>query len=404
MVIRKKLEDRQERTTYFMIVASCVCLILQLYAIPRNSTGLMSIANHGILLLWLGVGGIRVIKRLAAVYPAKLMSFIWMLLLTVLALLVGILRGTYFAVSDITSFVNFMVFPMMLMHSAVYTVPDKAKTVLVVTAAFLSILFIALYHSDFRFVYTGYYGKTYIDQVTLGYPNPNQAAMYLFICVVILFTGIFSFRQWPVKALLILDVAYLCWILTQTESRTAVLLLIVFFILSLVMLKRNLPVWSVDVAIFTPLGYALLAMFFFPIFGTITLWGEPLFNGRENIFERYLDNLNILNFLLGDYRKFNFQNLHSGYVSIAATVGIVALAFFMIFIRTCLRQNHRGILRDKQAKIGFIGFLCVLVYTSTEAAFFVGGSTYAFLIFAVFMFFSQPFVGKQPLSYEEHKL
>lgn len=390
MVIRKKLDSRQELYTYLMIVASCICLVVQLYAIPRNHTTLMSIANKGLLLLWLGVGGIRIAMKLATAFPVKLISFLGILLLTLVAFLIAAFKSTSYISNYLTSFLNFMVLPVMLLFSTVYTIPEKAKNAMVVTGALLAAVFIALYHSGLRNVFIGPYATIHLPQVTLGYYNPNQAAMYLFAGIIILVTSVFYVRRKLSKVLLGLAAVYLSWIMLRTETRTAILLLAAFLALTVVTWKWTVPKCSIDIAIFTPFVYAFLAMFFFAVFGTIEIGGESLFNGRENIFNRYLSNLNPVSFFFGNYARFNFTNLHNSYVSIAATAGIFAVVAYMAFLRKCLQQNYRNALSQRYSAVSFAGFLCVLVYSSTEAAYFVGGSTYAFLIFMIFLFFSQP--------------
>lgn len=396
MMIRTKLEDRQERFTYLMIVASCICFVIQLYAVPRHNAGLMSLSNQALLLLWLGVGGVRIIWHLAKAFPAKLISFVWLLLFTVASLLVATVRGTGTLAADIKAFLNFMVLPVMLLHCAVYAVPEKTKTALLVTAVVLAVNFALLYHSGYRHIYTGPYADTNIPEVTLGYPNPNQTAMYLFVCLIVITAGIFHVKRKLLKVLLSLIGLYLLWITVQTYSRTAVLLVAVMALGLLLTRKRPLPRWSVDVAVFIPIAYAVLALFFSATFRNATFWGEPLFNGRENIFYRYLDGITFRRFLLGDFSGFRFDNMHNAYISIASTAGIFAAVSHLLFMRKCVSRNYQNAFDDMPAKVGFFGFLCIMIYSSTEAAFFVGGSTYAFAVLTVFLLFSKPFAADRP--------
>lgn len=396
MMIRTKLEDRQERFTYLMIVASCICFVIQLYAVPRRNASLMSLSNQALLLLWLGVGGVRVIWRLAKAFPAKLISFVWLLLFTFASLLLSILQSTDTLAADIKSFLNFMVLPVMLLHCAVYAVPEKTKTVLLVTVVVLAVNFTLLYYSGYRHIYTGPYADTNIPEVTLGYPNPNQAAMYLFVCLITVTAGVFHVKRKLLKVLLSLIALYLLWITVLTYSRTAVLLIAVMVLGLLLTRKRPLPRWSVDAAIFIPLAYAVMALFFSAAFRNATFWGESLFNGREGIFYRYLDGITFRRFLLGDFSQFHFDNMHNTYISIASTAGIFAVVSHLLFMRKCVSGNYRDAFDNMATKVGFFGFLCIMIYSSTEAAFFVGGATYGFSVLMVFLLFSKPFAADRP--------
>lgn len=396
MDIQKRREERQEKRTFLLIAASCVCLIIQLYAIPRDNTRLMSLANQALLLLWLGVGGFCVVKQLIFAFPAYLFSVVEMLFFVLVSFFFSIIASTGSMAANITALINFLVLPVILLYCTICSIPEKAKEILILTGVVLSLIFIDLYHSDMRHVFTGYYGDTNIAEVTLGYPNPNQAAMYLFVCVIDLLAGVFYFKKKAVKILLCLDMAYICWILVQTESRTAVLSVIILFALTILAQKQKLPKKSVSIAVLVPLAYAIGAMFFETFFQDVTLWGDALFNGRESIFDRYLDNLNVLSFLFGDFGRFRFDNLHNGYVSIAATAGVFAAVFYITFIKRCMEYIFQTAFAKKYTAVGFAGFLCIILYSSSEAAFFVGGSTYAYLISMVFMLCSQPYATKKP--------
>ncbi len=396
MDFQKQREDRQERRTLLLIAASCICLIIQLYAIPRDNTRLMSLANQGLLLLWLGIGGFFVIRRLIFAFPAYLFSIVEMLLCVLVSFFFAVITSTDSLAANITALINFLVLPVTLLYSMVFTIPEKAKKIILLTGVALSFVFIDLYHSNLRHVFTGYYGDTNIPEVTLGYPNPNQAAIYLFVCVAALFAGILYFKNKTVKILLCLDLAYILWILVQTRSRTAALAAIILFVLTIFAIKQKLPKNIVAIVVLIPFVYAVGAIFFELFLGDVTLWGESLFNGRESIFDRYINNLSVINFLLGDFKRFHFQNLHNGYVSIAATAGVFTVAFFITFIKRCLEYSFKTACTQKHTAAGFVGFLCVILYTSTEAAAFVGGSTYAFLVCMLFMLCAQPYAVKKP--------
>lgn len=49
------------------------------------------------------------------------------------------------------------------------------------------LIYVYFYFSDRSHTYIGYFGETIIDELTLGYRNPNEAGMYLLFSFIILF-------------------------------------------------------------------------------------------------------------------------------------------------------------------------------------------------------------------------
>lgn len=386
------VDEQRDNITYWMIAISCVCIILQLYAIPRKMYSILSLANYSHIFVWVILGGWRIFKQLAHAIPSMILPALLALVMAIMSCFLTIMQYAGVTTLSVTALINFCVLPAMLMHCAIYPIPHKSKQLVVGTGVVMSLVYIDLYQSEYRTVFETKYGRFFGDVVTLGYPNPNQTAMFLFAAMVILTVGVFWARKPLFKALLIADAAYMAVMLEQTKSRAGLLLLIIFLSAIFLMRKREIPSKLVKLVVLLPFIYAIVAMFFIETFGDMTLWGESIFNGREAIYGKYLDNLNPLSFLLGDFARFRFENLHNGYISIAATAGVVTAVCFVYFLRQLLLANHGNAMTSWYSRIAYIGALCVIIHSCGEAAFLVAGSTYAFLVFMVVMMFSSPIV------------
>ncbi|MBR5569908.1 MAG: hypothetical protein IKW10_03345 [Oscillospiraceae bacterium] len=393
-----QVDEQRDNITHYMIAISCVCIILQLYSIPRKISSLLSLANYGHIFIWVILGGWRIFKRFAHAIPNIILPVFIVIASAALSCFVTILNYSGVITTSVTALVNFLVLPAMLMHCAIYPIPQKSKRLVVVVGVIMSLVFIDLYRSEYRTVFETEYGRFYGDEVTLGYPNPNQTAMFLFVAMVILSIGVFFVQKVFLKVLLIADAAYMGIMLEQTQSRAGLLLLIIFLTTICVIRKWSISQKIVKLVVLLPCIYAIIAMFYLETFGDLTLWGESIFNGREGVYGRYLENLNTLNFVLGDFARFSFANLHNSYVSIAATAGIVTVVSFVYFFRQFLLSNHECAMTQGYAKIAYIGFLCIIIHSCAEAAFLVAGSIYAFLVFMVVMMFSQPIYEYNDLS------
>ena len=394
---RLTLKNRQDKTRdiiFYVILASCVCLLLQLYGLPFESGTLKSWSNRIMLLIWVAGGGLVCLKKLIDYLPRYLLCIVLLVVMCLVSLMLTATKGLSVPIGQFPSLLGFLTLPVMILFCAYYPIPERARKTIHYTNIAASGLYIYLFHSDKAYQYKGYYGYTTIDDLTLGYPNANQTAMYLFVCIIILVASVVYFRSVYAKLLLLADTGYMTYLLYLTESRTAFALILVFFLMVLYLRRHKLPSKWVAIALAAPAIFAICGHFFKDLFMVVKFIGESLFNGREEIYAKYFGNLDIFNFLFGDYVRFHFDNMHNGYVSITATVGIVALGSYIVFFWENLRRNLGRLEATLPEKVAFTGFLCTLMYTSTEAAMIVGGSNYAFLLASVYMLFSKPFHGE----------
>jgi len=371
--------------SYYAIVISCICALIQLYALPRDMLSWISLSNRVLMIIWIVFVGWAVLKKVEQRFPAQLSGALALVIMSAMAYFVASLDSPSQAVSNGLKLMGFLILPLMLLYSTVFQIDSRAKTTVLVFNLLASLVFIDLYNSDKRYIFEGDYEIINLDVITLGYSNPNRTAMYLFLCTVCLVAGVFYFKNVLLKAVFAADAACMAWFLWQTGARTAMLLLVVFGVLVWISGKREIPKIWIIIALFVPLLYILLL----PLAPTWTFLGEALFNGREEVYNRYFNNLTFRSFLLGNMNRFQFANLHNGYLAIAASVGVPACIGYAHLLKTCMQINNPKQNAPAFERVAFIGFLCSVMYTGAEAAFFVGGSTYAMLVFSVCVLFAK---------------
>lgn len=391
---KRTLTIKKTQFSTSLIAASCICILAQFYALPHQLEVLTMLSNRCLLVLWIIITGVLVVRRLASPVSKSFVSALVLIIFACLSVFMAAMEDLGSLGNNAKDLIGFFSLIMMLMYSASYEIKN-AKPIVLCANIVASLIFISLYYSDLRHSYVTVYGVKYIDVVTLGYSNPNLTAIYLFVCIINLFVAIFYFKHWLLKVLLALDLTQILFILYKTESRTAILLIVVFIILFICSLFYKMPRIFPGIAIALPIAYALMAQYLFPFFGEITFRGETIFNGREDIFSRYFDNINLSNFLFGDFNQFRFDNLHNGYVSIAATLGVPALICFLIFLKENVYKNYRQIEFAKYESVAFWGFICIIMYACTEASLFVSSASYGFLIFSVYLLFAKPYAAIQ---------
>lgn len=391
--MRKKKNVSIIKNNFFLIVftLSCICSWVQLIALPYKNAFLMSLSNRALLFLWLIGAGYALFRRLLRPIPAKSISLLLVIIFSLVAWIFAAINRSSAIIDNILRILGFFMLPAMIGYSGLFKIDSRAKTVVFIYALATALLFIWLYHTDYCHIFYSDYGIRYLEEVTLGYSNPNQTAIYLFSNVLVLIPGIFYFKRRILKAVFLVASLYTGWILSKTDSRTAILLLALFLLLCLYARKHKITKLWVIAACFAPLFYLLLLPILESSNTSIQIMEADLFNGRDTIFDRYWSNINALTFLFGDLNRFRMDNLHNGYIAVAASAGFFTTAFYLRHLWSHLEWNLPKLSSPMYERAAFIGFLCVLMYACSEAAFFVGGSHYAFIGFSVFILFAKPF-------------
>ena len=377
-----KAAKRREIFFRYFTLLSCICLMIQIISIPYKIHRFTSLSNMTLLILWSAVWCYTMISQLTKKVTTSMVSLMFIVLLSVLSFGISLIFNSGL-LSQAGKLLGFLALPMMIYVIRSFPVSDKTRRLVLISNIAVSGEYIFLYNSPLRHVFVSEYGTKNISSVTLGFPNPNQTAIMLFVCCVLLFISLFFFENKVARALIFADLVYVAYIMFETDSRTAVLLLAVFVVLSLVSFKKRLPKIITSLSLISPAVYLLLAMTAVTALDFIQIGGHNIFTGRQNIYAKYFDNLNVLNFLFGDFDTFRFENLHNGYIAIAATTGIVVLIAYYVFLRKTL-MGARGVLDKKYESAAYCGLLCLMIYICTEAGLVVGGAMYAYLIAMVF--------------------
>lgn len=389
MKIQIHISNRNSLLMSLAVLGSCLCVLIQLYAIPHRIPSLVSLSARMLQLIWLAMGAWTFLTKIGRHFPRKMVSFLLLVLFAAASLLMATLENIGGLVFNGVRWMGFLTLPIMLLCAAMEPTED-ARRITMFYHVMSSLIYINLYHSGLRHYYVGDYGGTYLDAVTLGYSNPNQAAMMLLVCAIGLVCGVLYFKSAIVKLLLIADAGYISWIMMKTESRTTAMLLLVFLALVWWSSKRSVTKKGINATFIIPLVILMLPIVI-PAIDRITFLGDSLFTGREEIYSRYFDILSPKLIALGAMDLFRFDNLHNGYVAIAASLGVPVCVFYTLFLRNNLLCNIPDCYRPMFERAAFVGFLCLILQTSAEAAFLVGGTFYSFLLYSIFVLFARPY-------------
>lgn len=248
----------------------------------------------------------------------------------------------------------------------------------------LSVYYILVGFTSLANVYYTKYGERQMEFLTLGYNNPNETAMYLFACLIVLVAMWVEIKSIAAKIFVVVDIALVGRLLWLTLSRTGALMSALFLVLVICLWKVRIPKIIRIVSILIPLIFLLVTFIFDELLLYWSVMGETLETGRADIYVKVLDKLNVIRFLVGGY-EFNFKNLHNALWTVFATVGILGAGTYFWFINAKIRDVHQSIKDKGVGKVALIGLLCIFIYTSTEAAFLTSGGTFAAIVISIYL-------------------
>ena len=349
--------------------AYCIASLLTFICLPLKLNSAIALLVRVNFLLWLILAAYYVLTAIKTGASRTAVIYLALLLLTAISLiLTGLNR------KNIAALLSFLSVPTILVTGSKLADLKSVKRFICVIYFLISLVFIALSFTHYRNIGYDDWG-VYYGAVTLGYANPNETAMYLLFCILILVYTRLSSTKFFSKRLLELDILYLCYLLLETECR-AVLVSLVFVLVSYFIVKKpGIRKSLVFLSMCIPVIYILLALFSGSIHN-MTFMGEDLFNTRDEMYREIFSQSDLFDLLLGDYAEYHFQNEHNGYMSILATAGIFGLVSYVTLTYKALTKNIRE--HKTSAELwALCGVLGIIVFSSTEAALLVSGSVYA---------------------------
>lgn len=242
----------------------------------------------------------------------------------------------------------------------------------------ISWLFIYLSTTNVAHELESIYGTIQIDELTLGYSNPNETGIYLFICLFVLLSGTFYYKNKIIRCVFLLNVFFILYLIIKTKSRACILLALAILAMSIIIKRIRSIKFISKLMIILPLIWIFFVLKFDFKATEITVLGESIETGRAELYIRPFNEMTFTSFFIGDLEKFSFSNMHNAYISIFASVGIVGLASFFIFLYSKIIipcENFANF--SMQEKISCVGVLLCIIHSAVEAAVLVAGSAYA---------------------------
>lgn len=253
---------------------------------------------------------------------------------------------------------------------------SKMRDVIYVTNGFYPILFWYFYNAPFAHRYEGEYGFVNHKNITLGFSNPNEAALYIMICAIIVLAAVFHYKAIPIKVLFAGEFALLLFLLNQSGSRAAILMTFAILLIVLLVKKISLNAKKIRILIFIPLIVPLV-LYCFPQLGDYLLMKETIDNGRGELVADFVKEMNLGLFLLGDFKQYPLINWHNAPLSIMAAFGTITLITYWEYMYRGYKKLCIMTVEDGESKTLLLGAMVIIIYSAVESSLLVSGAVFA---------------------------
>ena len=212
--------------------------------------------------------------------------------------------------------------------------------------------------------------KQYVNSLTLGFYNPNFAAMILFF----LFSLLFICMPKKYRLVSYIFELVILYLLFRTNSRTSFFSAIFIPILSIFLPHKPLPKWLIIMLASIPFVFVKLYLGLYHSVSNVELFfGKSLFSGRQITYVMFLDFIKTpLDYLIGHAQSNIFVNAHNGPLGIFVSIGICgSFCFWLIWFRKLLIYNQN--ISNRESYIAILVLLACLINSCTEGGCFLGG-------------------------------
>ena len=304
--------------------------------------------------------------------------------LVLLALaLISMLASGWMSYQCFVSLFSFLEVPLFILFTKPFY-SGKRIRISCLFAIASTVLYVYLYFSPRSHSFMSIYGERTINDLTLGFSNPNETGMHLISTLIVLVSCIFIYKSKIYRMVLISCSLVLIYFITLTLSRASILVTGLFLVLLIpTAIRKSIPKWFQLLCFLSPIVALFFTAMFTGFFSTYTLFGEVLDTGRTMIYLTRIRGLTPIQYFIGNY-KYLFQNSLNAYISVFITVGLPALIIYLKVLYHGIK-NCRIFAKNTYNYIAFLGFIILFIQGAMESANFVSGSFYAASFFSIYV-------------------
>lgn len=374
------MSEQQSKIDAFLLKT---LFLLAVGMVVAQSLGLDSLTSYMFLLtfpltvlLWL-----RTIRTTVTALDVLLVVTIGLALINVL--INASMTGTGVGFSYIRKLIIFCITLLFFQTAYRLKIGDDMVRFMNLTADLL-VLYLILAYFVFNVQMFQLHGRLSV-YLTFHMDNPNLTALFLICLYMLEMYRLFTPERWYFKLLHIVMAAFLALFIVQTQSRNALLVMVIFTAVCAWLVFRGTrkmklgKLRSALIAVFPAAFVSVyVALIYTPViqdlFGFLVSEGKKL-DSRTKVWAGALENLRSSP-IVGAYSQISqgsgSSQMHNTHLDIACSYGIPVLILVCILLWNYLHQKDR-IYRDKSGYIYILGFACAIILGIGEAALFSGG-------------------------------
>ena len=366
------------------IVIALLCMIFILLGEPIKNQAIVRIGSRGLLI---SVYGFAFVQLVTVLKTQGLKNSFHAFILYFVVIIAAVTCGISAVLGKPVQLACFLMLPTcILLFKSTVNVKTIKVAIYVANAVFLLLWTVLFFIPSISHAFYNEFGKQTIEELTLGYDNPNQTGMYLVVSFVIALSGFRRKNNKVIQSLFLVESIWTAYLTILTLSRVCIALIIFISVVWLVGGARKAGKKTTAVILFVPLVFALLLIFGNEKFLNTILFGDTLDNGRSLMVKEFVETLNPLTFIFGNFAKFIGNNMHNGYVTIFAVTGIFGIIVYLGFLWNVLSSYLNQIDNNSPSdKIAFVGILAVILHFTVESAFLTSGMIYALFVGLLFV-------------------
>ena len=224
-----------------------------------------------------------------------------------------------------------------------------------------------------------------VRYLTFRMSNPNLTGMYLSCLYMLQLYSAFHHKKWSMRLISLVFSVFLAWCVLETQSRTALLVIVLYTALYIWLTIRGIrnmcvtkPAAVVLAALPILVVIAYMVVVYLPWFnnllGFMTSEGKAL-DSRMAVWEPAVKVLEVSP-VIGSYYTISdgtgMSQMHNSHLDIAASYGIPVMCLVGVLLFRYLNQRGRRY-REWSNYLYINGFACALLLGIGEAAIFSGG-------------------------------
>ncbi len=356
-----------------MIYVTLVCNFFILLGNPLHNDTIVSLFTRILLGVVLLVGIFFVVDCFRHTVDSRTA---WFAAVVISTIATGILNGINVFAGSLVSIICFLMLPVYMFAGHKVTHITRLKKSIYIANASYALLFIYLSQSpQYAYVFYGEYGKRILDDLTMGYANPNEASMYLLSVYLVLFTAFTQTQKLPKLCYGVLA-AITLYLIFLANSRICIILAVLYLGIYVFRLYQRHTGIAWKIALWIP-AIAVIFMLLFPTYFTEwVILGDSADNGRYFLYAGALENIDLFSFFLGNLAGYAGANLHNSYISLFMGYGAMVFSSYMVFCSKTLSHYEKGLI-SRESKLAFMAFLMIILHGIAEGTFLISGTVFA---------------------------